>query len=205
MISGHDVLLKRLLAAVCAGSLAIAAPVGAQTRTSWGLPQLMAALARVKSASAQFVERKKLRVLDAPLVSSGTLLYVAPNQVEKITVLPERERLAISGDKLTIESGTGERPRTLSLANEPEIAAFVEGIRATLAGDLPALERFYRVELDGGPTSWRLSLTPRAEKVAKLVRSIRISGSGEKITSVETDEADGDISQMSVVEDVHER
>jgi outer membrane lipoprotein carrier protein LolA len=182
--------------------LATAPPVGAQA--GWGLPQLMATLAHVKSASAQFVERKTLRVLEAPLVSSGTLLYVAPDQVEKITVLPERERIAISGDKLTIEGGSGERPRTFSLANAPEIAAFVESIRATLAGDLPALDRFYRVELAGGPASWRLELTPRAEKLAQLVHRIRISGSGEKITAVETDETDGDRSEMSVAEDVHE-
>jgi len=185
--------------------LAVAAPASAQNQMGWGLPQLMATLARVKSASAQFVERKTLRVLDAPLVSSGTLLYVAPDQVEKITVLPERERLAISGDKLTIEDGAGERPRTLSLANAPEIAAFVESIRATLAGDLPALDRFYHVELAGEPASWRLDLAPRAEKLAQLVRRIRISGSGDRITAVETDEADGDRSEMNVAEDVHER
>src|SRR5690348_14838656 len=148
MISGPDMRTRRL---VLAGFLVLATapPVGAQA--GWGLPQLMATLAHVKSASAQFVERKTLRVLEAPLVSSGTLLYVAPDQVEKITVLPERERIAISGDKLTIEGGTSDRPRTLSLANAPEIAAFVESIRATLAGDLPALDRFYRVELAGGP------------------------------------------------------
>jgi hypothetical protein len=197
--------MRRLLVAVFFCFLAIPAPAGAETQTGWGLLQLMATLARVKSASAQFVERKTLRVLDAPLVSSGTLLYVAPDQVEKITVLPERERIAISGDKLTIEGGGAERPRTLSLANAPELAAFVESIRATLAGDLAALERFYRVELAGGPASWKLELTPRAEKLAQLVRRIRISGSGEKITAVETDEADGDRSEMSVAEDVHER
>jgi outer membrane lipoprotein carrier protein LolA len=182
--------------------LAAAASAGAQTQAQagWGLPQLMATLSRVKSASAQFVERKTLRVLDAPLVSSGTLLYVAPDQVEKITVLPERERIAISGDRLTIEGGGSDRPRTLSLANAPEIAAFVEAIRGTLAGDL-----FYRIELAGGRAAWKLDLTPRAEQLARLVRRIRISGSGEKITGVETDEGDGDHSEMSVAEDVHER
>jgi hypothetical protein len=204
MISGPDERARRFIMAAFL-SLAMGAPAGTQTQAGWGLPQLMATLARVKSASAQFVERKTLRVLDAPLVSSGTLLYVAPNQVEKITVLPERERIAISGNKLTIEGGTSERPRTLSLANAPEIAGFVEAIRATLAGDLPALERFYHVELAGGPAAWNLDLAPRAEKLGQLVRRIRISGSGDKITAVETDEADGDRSEMSVAEDVHER
>ena len=194
---------RRLVLAVL--SVLVSTPGDAQTQVGWGLPQLMATLARVKSASAQFVERKTLRVLDTPLVSSGTLLYVAPDQMEKITVLPERERLAISGDKLTIEARASDRPRTLSLANAPEIAAFVESIRGTLAGDLPALDRLYRVELAGGPASWKLDLMPRAEKLAQLVRRIRISGSGEKITAVETDEADGDRSEMSVAEDVHER
>ena len=194
----------RLLVAVFS-FVVIAAAAAAQTQGGWGLPQLMATLARVKSASAQFVERKTLHVLEAPLVSSGTLLYVAPDQVEKITVLPERERIAISGDRLTIEGGTSVRPRTLSLANAPEIAGFVEGIRATLAGDLPALDRFYHVELAGEPASWRLDLAPRAEKLAQLVRRIRISGSGDRITAVETDEADGDRSEMNIAEDVHER
>jgi hypothetical protein len=164
----------------------------------------MADLARVKSASAQFVERKNLHLLTEPLVSSGTLLYVAPDQVEKITVLPRRERLVMSGDRLMIENSKEDYPRTLSLASYPEIAAFVEGVRGTLAGDLPALERYYTLQLDGDARSWRLQLTMRDPTLQKIVRSIEIRGSHEKINVIDTEEADGDRSELEVNEDIHD-
>jgi hypothetical protein len=198
----------RLALAVALCALFPGAPLHAQPPSpaspSWGLPQLMASLRQVKAASGQFVERKTLHLLNEPLVASGTLLYVAPDQVQKITVLPERERLAISGDGLTIEGGPENRARNLSLASYPEIAAFVEGIRATLAGDLPALERLYRVELTGSAESWQLLLQPREEKLRTVVQWIRVVGSGKKISAVETEEGDGDHSDMSIVEDIHD-
>ena len=176
-------------------------PALAQNGGNWGIAQLMQRLHQVKSASAQFTERKTLHVLTEPLVSSGTLLYVAPDQVQKITVLPKRERFAIDGDKLTIDGETESRNRTLSLSEHPEIGGLVEGIRATLAGDLPALNRFYSVHLDGTADDWRLLLQPTAPKLQQFLKSIRIAGSGNKIHTVETEEADGDRSEMSIVED----
>jgi Outer membrane lipoprotein carrier protein LolA-like len=206
MISGHEMGHARALA--LALLVVVALPAAAQPPTAeaprWGLPQLMASLQQVKSASGQFVERKTLRVLNQPLIASGTLLYVAPDQVQKITVSPQRERLALSGDMLTVEGGPDDRTRTMSLASNPEVAAFVEGIRATLAGDLPALERFYTVQFAGGPTSWQIELQPRDERLRKLVQWIRIGGSGDLIRAVNTEQGDGDHSEMSIVEDIHD-
>ena len=42
-------------------------------------------LAQVKSAKGKFVERKYLAMLNAPLDSSGTLVYTAPGRLEKFT------------------------------------------------------------------------------------------------------------------------
>jgi hypothetical protein len=143
-----------------------------------------------------------MRILSEPLLASGTLLYLAPDQVQKITVLPQRERVAVRGDTVTIEGGQDDRGRTLSLADYPEIGGIVEGIRATLAGDLPTLRRFYAVQLDGSAADWRLVLQPTALKLQKFVKQIRIAGSGNKVHIVETEDGDGDLSQMSIVEDV---
>jgi hypothetical protein len=162
----------------------------------------MQTLSQVKSASGQFTERKTMQMLSEPLVTSGTLLYLAPDQVQKITVLPQRERVAVRGDTVTIESGQDERGRTLSLSDYPEISGIVEGIRATLSGDLPTLRRFYAIELDGTAADWRLVLRPTATELQKFVKQIRIAGSGNKIHAVETADGDGDLSQMSIVEDV---
>lgn len=193
-----------LALAICAAVLCT--PAQAQQAqapaAAWGITQLMQTLSQVKSASGQFTERKTMRMLSEPLVTSGTLLYLAPDQVQKITVLPQRETVAVRGDTVTIEGGQEERSRTLSLSDYPEIGGIVEGIRATLSGDLPTLRRFYAVELDGSASNWRLVLQPTAPKLQKFVRQIRIAGSGNKVHSVETEDGDGDLSQMSIVEDV---
>ncbi|HXZ02371.1 MAG TPA: LolA-related protein [Stellaceae bacterium] len=193
----------RLAGALGAGFLIVAADVApAPEAAPWGLERLMHGLHQVKAASGQFVERKTLHMLSEPLVASGTLIYVAPDQVQKITVLPKRERLALSGDRLTIDGGPEDRPRSLSLADYPEIGAFVEGIRATLAGDQAALERFYTLQLEGNAEDWRLLLRPKASALKDIVGWIRIAGSGNRIRLVETQESDGDRSEMSVVEDI---
>lgn len=204
MTSGLRSLNAFLLALGIAAAGPAAAQPAAMAAPAWGLPQLMASLQQVRSASGQFVERKTLHVLNQPLVASGTLLYVAPDQVQKITVLPQRQRLALSGDTLTVEGGADDRVRTMSLASYPEVAAFVEGIRATLAGDLPALERFYQVEFEGNPGSWQLLLQPREARLQKLVQSIRIRGSGDLIRTVDTAEGNGDHSEMSITETVND-
>ena len=206
MTSGHDTRAgrHRLSVAMTLAAMLAAAPASraatAEAGEGWGLAQLMHELGQVKSASGQFVERKTLHMLTEPLVSSGTLLYVAPDQVQKITVSPKRERFALDGDTLTMEGADGSR--TLSVLDYPEIGAFVAGVRATLAGDLPALYRFYAVDLQGSNEAWQLVLTPVEPRLRRLVRSIRILGSGNRIREIETEERDGDRSEMSVAEDV---
>ena len=200
MISGLSRETRRL-----AWLLAIAASP-AQTahaqQSPWGVGELMRSLHQVKSASGQFVERRTMEVLTEPLVASGTLLYVAPDQVQKITISPKRERFALSGDTLTIEGGDEDRTRTMSLADNPEVGAFVEGIRATLAGDLPQLSRLYTIHLDGSAADWQLSLQPIDAKLTQYIKSIRIAGSDNRIKLVETQEGNGDRSEMRIVEDV---
>ncbi len=172
---------------------------GAATAAPWDVTQLMRTLSEVKSAKGKFVERKYLSMLNAPLEFSGTLIYTAPGRLEKNTLLPKPERLLLEEDRLTIENPVKNQRRTLSLPDYPVIWAFVEGIRSTLAGDLPTLRRFYRVNLDGDAERWRLSLTPIEPKMRAVVSEIRIGGNNDRIATIEIIEAEGDRSIMTVV------
>ena len=78
--------------------------------------------------------------------------------------------------------------------------AFVESFRSTLKGDLAALQRFYRVTLEGGEQRWQLALTPRDPKMSALIESILIGGGGGRISRIEVREAQGDRSVMTVLE-----
>lgn len=197
MTSGSEPRPTRRSTLVAALSL-WAFPTLAQAQP-FGVEQLMAELRQVKSATGRFVERKELHMLDKPVEASGTLIYLAPDQMQKITISPSWERLAVRQSTLTIEQDG--KSRSFSLAERPEIGAFVESIRATLAGDLATLERFYTVTLSGDVEDWHLSLLPKERKLQELVKDIRISGSGRSIRTVETEEADGDRSVMRIAEE----
>jgi hypothetical protein len=68
----------------------------------------------------------------------------------------------------------------------------VEAIRATLAGDLRSLQRYYRIRVDGGAADWTLSLEPVDAQVSDYVSALVIRGRRDRVLSVETLEADGD-------------
>jgi hypothetical protein len=194
-----------LCAMLCSGAVASILCATARSATppdaAWGLPQLMRELAEVRSASGKFTERTTMHMLKAPLVSSGTLKYVAPDHLWKITLSPQRERFALDGEQVSMTGGRDDRTRTFSLTNDPQVAGLVEGIRATLAGDLSTLERFYDVRLTGDDAAWQLLLRPRNPDLAHVVSSLRIRGSKDRIEAIDTESADGDRSEMRIVED----
>jgi outer membrane lipoprotein-sorting protein len=165
------------------------------------LSALMEMLALVSAAKDSFTETKHSAVLSAPLVLKGTLVYVRPDRLEKIVLAPFEERTVIAGNSVTIENRTLKQTRTFSLASSAPVSAFVESMRATLAGDRAALERHYNVQLEGRPEAWILSLMPREQKLASLVKRIQIAGVREQLKRIEVEEAAGDRSVMLISPD----
>jgi hypothetical protein len=200
MISGISHLLRRLAPALLCAVISVAA-AAAETTTAWGIEQLMQNLAAVKSARGRFVERKTMAMLNAPLESSGTLIYSAPSRLEKYTLLPTAESLVLEQDKLTIEYKSRKQRRTLLLQDYPVIWILVESIRSTLAGDLATLTRFYRISLEGADDKWRLVLTPLEASMQSVVKTITIGGSRNRVRTVEIIEAEGDRSLMTISEE----
>jgi hypothetical protein len=162
--------------------------------------QLMQRFGTIKTSTARFTEHRYLRMLKVPLEDSGELIYIAPDKLQKNTLSPKPERLVIEGDTLTIEREG--KAQTLKLSGYPQLWGFIEGIRATLAGDLPGLQRFYDIRLEGDIAAWRLMLQPRDAKMQEIVQSILISGSDTHIKTIDTQERDGDHSEMTITEDI---
>lgn len=163
---------------------------------AFGVEDLMRGFASVKESRATFVEKKLLASLDQPLESSGELVYVAPSRLERRTIRPKPETLIVDGDTLVVERG-GTR-RSISLASYPQVAVFTGSIRSTLAGDLAALKRDYRVDFDGTRERWRLTLLPSNPSVAALVSRVQLTGRDQRIEGIEVLQADGNRS-VSVI------
>lgn len=194
-------LLLTLLCLAAGVAHAEAGPSAPSTSGGWGLPQLMQSLAQVQSTQGRFVEHKYLSVLVAPLDSSGTLLFRAPDHLEKHTLKPKAESLVLDQGVLTIDNPARNVKRTLVLQEYPAVWAFVESIRSTLAGDQATLERFYKIRLKGNATKWSMRLLPIDQRTRVVVSEIEISGRGAQVTEIEFSEANGDHSTMTVFED----
>ncbi|HTH98801.1 MAG TPA: LolA-related protein [Stellaceae bacterium] len=164
------------------------------------LETLMAEMKAVRSSSAHFVEKKYDSLLSKPVETSGTLKYVAPGWLERIAAPPRRDYMVVDHDTLSGIQPNG-RPFFVTLSDHAEVAALVEGIRSTLAGDLATLRRYYRTAFSGDRNAWQLILTPLSEKVRDKVDLIRISGAGASVKEIDTHEADGDHSDMVVTPD----
>ena len=187
--------MKRWIGLLAIG-LSLSSSSAATAADPFDAKTLMRTLALTRSSRADFVEKKYLATLNQPLESSGQLLYQAPSRLERRTVKPKPEVLVVDGDTLTVERG-GTR-RSISLASYPEVAAFTESIRATLAGDLESLSRSYRVVVDGSPSRWRLTLLPSDAKIAALVSRVTLEGHDAAIDTIEVLQADGSRSVTTV-------
>lgn len=177
------------------GSILLTVPIG-HAENNWGIEQLMQSLATSRSGHASFVEKKSIAILDKPVESSGELFYSAPDRLEKRTLKPKAESMLLDKDKLTIEQ-RGKK-HVLSLQSYPEIAAFIDSIRGTLAGDRKALERTYQLSIEGDEQSWNLTLLPLEDKMKKVVLKISIAGAGNTLRTIDIKQADGDSSLMTI-------
>ena len=181
--------------------LALTASIAAADEVQ--LPKLMQFFAQNKASKATFVEKKYIGMLDTPIESSGDLAFTAPDKLVKRTLKPTFESLVLEGDQLTLDQ-QGRRRLTVSLMDHPEISAFVESIRGTLAGDRLALEKFYKLDLSGSSDEWQLVLTPNQARMIKIIRRIQINGSHGNIKTIHFDQGDGDHAEMLITKTLAE-
>lgn len=196
----HAGFLRLAIQSLLVLSMLLVAPVSYAERSlndsGWNIDQLMQSLAAIRSGHASFVEKKSIAMLDKPVESSGELFYSAPDRLEKRTLKPRAESMLLDKDTLTVEQ-RGKK-HALPLQNYPEIAAFIDSIRGTLVGDRKALERTYKLSLEGDEQSWSLVLLPIEDKMKKVVAKINIAGSGNALRTIEIKQADGDSSLMTI-------
>ena len=181
-----------IVLAACAATGGLAAPA----RAAFGFDELMGTLAQRRSGEARFVEQRFVSVLDQTLTYTGTLSFSAPDKLARHTLTPRPESFVVEGNQLTLQRG--ERVRRLALDSVPELAAMVEAMRGTLAGDGAALRRYFKPTVQGGAARWTLKLVPLDFRLLGVVRELRIDGQRADVRVVEVQLADGDRSVMTI-------
>jgi outer membrane lipoprotein-sorting protein len=171
-------------------SLALVLAVLPHTAHAFDIDELMTMMGRVETSSVAFEETKQVATLTAPIVRRGTLRYVRPDRLQMHVVTPFFERMDIVGNVLTIETKRGVRQ--IDLAGEPGAAAWVAGIRATLAGDQSSLARHFTLQLSGQAARWTLTLLPLDPALARVIQRITVDGEQAQLNRIEVDEREGD-------------
>ena len=176
-----------LLPLVAALALGAEAPPTAATIT---LDELLQHMATTSGVVAEFREVKLLALLDAPLETRGTLYFVPPDKLARVTVAPAATRLLLSGDHMRFEDEAGSSD--IDLSTNPVARQFANNLIVLWRGDRAALEAIYRLEFSAEGSVWKLGLAPKGSPLDRFITAIRISGDGPKILEMELVETDGD-------------
>jgi hypothetical protein len=188
---GHACGVAVLLAALAPGAVA-QSPAATKLAAA-----IMARLAALPDRDAAFTEQKRLASLEAPLQSSGTLVFRHPAHLEKITAVPRPERLVIDQGTLSIIS-PGAAPQNVALDAHPALQAMTTAIGAALAGDLPALQRVYAVDARGSLADWHMVLRPRSASLARFITTITLDGAGADLHSFALVQGNGDSQTLEI-------
>jgi len=187
-------ILPLILSIACFGLSS--APARAAGNGVSDLDEVLGLLAMRQHGRVEFIEQQFLAVLNHPIESSGELRYDAPDRLEKRTLKPRVETLVLAAGVLTVERAHSRR--VMDLHAYPQVLPFVESIRATLAGDRSALERFFQLNFAGSVSRWTLTLVPLESKVKQSVSQVRIDGIRDQLLKVEIRQPDGDRSLMTL-------
>ncbi len=185
-----------LLGIALFASIPAQAQAQTQPQASFDLGALTALLAERKSAEVRFTEERYVSGFDSPLRASGTLSFTAPDRFARRTLEPQVESMVVEGNTVSIKRGG--RSRQMALDAVPELTALIEAVRSTLNGDAATLQRHFNARVEGRPSLWTLTLTPRDARLAAQVRELQIAGQGSDLRSVALWLAGGDRSVMSI-------
>ena len=201
MIFGKNKFIERsVFRAVLIGLtvLLIAAPSYADDSSDALLKNVMARLANVKSAKADFIEKRFVKLLTAPVESRGVLIYTAPDRFEKHTKNPVEERMTVERDMVTLDNVARKKKQQIFIPQFPALAAIVDAMRGALSGNLSQLQQAFAIQVSGTPKLWKLHLVPLEASQYAYIHAVDVSGRDDFIESIEILQSDGDRSIMSM-------
>ena len=146
------------------------------------LSELLHLFSQQRQSTVDFKEEKHTSFLEQPIISSGQLQFIAPDQLFKFILKPEKISHKITADELEIKNKN--KTHTINLNDHPEFSVILRSIISVLSGDHAALKKDFKINFDGNLTSWNLLLLPHDSFIADHVESIKFLGNNNKLTEI---------------------
>jgi len=155
------------------------------------LSSVLSKLAKIEALQAHFVEEKRMALLAQPMRSQGTLFYAKPRLLARHTEQPRKSSLLLRDE--TLSFGDAKHSESIALSAQPSLRVLVDTFVSVLAGDLAALERVATLSIEPLPNQgFRIRVTPKDDKVKRLVRAMSFEGQGALLSRMELLDANGD-------------
>jgi hypothetical protein len=129
-------------------------------------------------------------------MTSGRLSFEAPDTFVRENLKPQRERVAVVGNTVTMSRG--DRSRSVALDSVPEASVIIEAIRGTLTGNRESLQKLFETSVSGNAERWSLELVPRDARLRAQVSTVRVSGRQAEVREMQVVMPDGDRSTMAI-------
>lgn len=134
---------------------------------------------------ADFIERKVVKVLSAPLESKGAVRCIPGKGIVWNATHPFSRTYAIT--RFGIHSYKGSTI-THSTADRAGIS---DAMLSLMSGEISQAEQRFNITASGKAERWRVSLTPKDSLVSQLIKSISVQG-GEFPQQIEVTHENGD-------------
>ncbi|MGP4954901.1 outer membrane lipoprotein carrier protein LolA [Pseudomonas helleri] len=154
---------------------------------AFDLQQLSDQLARPQVIHGDFIQEKHLRALPKPLTSTGTFVLAKDHGLLWQLNSPLKQDYRITALGIARRNGSEWQMLPGKSAGAEQNRLFL----AVLQGDSSGLQRDFELHLQGQPTQWTLTLTPRSLLLKQVFTQINIDG-GELVQRIELQETQGD-------------
>ena len=154
---------------------------------AFDLQQLSDQLARPQVIHGDFIQEKHLRALPKPLTSTGTFVLAKDHGLLWQLNTPLKQDYRITALGIARRNGSEWQMLPGKSAGAEQNRLFL----AVLQGDSSGLARDFELRLQGEPTQWTLTLTPRSLLLKQVFTKINIDG-GELVQRIELQETQGD-------------
>jgi outer membrane lipoprotein-sorting protein len=155
----------------------------------------------ISSVESDFVEQKKLAMLNHTLKISGHIVLAKPDRMIWIVRDPVKYAIRIKGDEVSQWDEDTNRVDVIHLGNDPTFKAVSEQIQAWFLGDYKVIGDSYDVYLtQAQPVS--LAFIPSGQSmVSKLIKRIDLKFNPEEtyIDTLVIREAGGDVTSIHFI------
>lgn len=158
--------------------------------------ELSEELTKVKTLKSSFTQKKKIKVLKRPLISSGQLIFDRSTGVYWKLTKPYESTIVIDNEKLTSIDDNGKKV-TVKASDKPMLYGFTKIFMSIFAGNTAELKKHFEIYYKAENNEWRIGLVPTSSELKKVISKIVLSGSESTVNAITLWENNGDQTDIS--------